>query len=83
MSPQTTRVLEGLGAGVTGVWTLPSVLAQVILVMRTPFEGQGAIGAQKSTHSSVDTLVDLHIGKEKDVKSTLFVCISFPFKNLS
>lgn len=35
------------------------MLAQVILVMRTPFEGQGTIGAQESTHSSVDTLMDL------------------------
>lgn len=35
------------------------MLAQVILVMRTPFEGQGAIGAQKGTYSSVDTLMDL------------------------
>lgn len=35
------------------------MLAQVILVMRTPFKGQGTIGAQESTHSSVDTLMDL------------------------
>lgn len=35
------------------------MLPQVVLVMRTPFEGQRAIGADKGTHSSVDTLMDL------------------------
>ncbi len=35
------------------------MLAQVILVMRTPFKGQRAMGAHKGTHSSVDTLMDL------------------------
>ena len=35
------------------------MLAQVILVVRAPFESQGAIGAQEGTESSVDTLMDL------------------------
>lgn len=64
VSPQTARVLEGLGASVTGVWTLSSMLAQVILVMRAPFKGQRAIGAQEGTHSSVDTLMDLEIDRD-------------------
>lgn len=37
------------------------MLAQVVLVMRTPFEGQRTIGADKGTHSSVDTLMNLEI----------------------
>lgn len=84
VSPQAARVLEGLGAGVTGVWTLSSVLPQVILVMRTPFEGQGAIGAHKSTHSSVDTLMDLEMGRDRDVKS-LSICkyLKYDFVDIS
>lgn len=68
VAPQTARVLEGLGTSVTGVRTLSGVLPQVVLVMRTPFKGQGAIGAQEGTHSSVDTLMDLDSDKERDVK---------------
>lgn len=45
------------------------MLAQVILVMRAPFKGQRAIGAQKGTHSSVDALMDLEIERDGDVKS--------------
>lgn len=59
VSPQTARVLESLWASVTGVRALSSVLTQVVLVVRTPFEGQGAIGAQESTDSSVNALMDL------------------------
>ncbi len=44
------------------------MLAQVILVMRTPFKGKRAIGAQESTHSSVDTLMDLEVDRNKEVK---------------
>ena len=69
MSPQTARVFEGLGAGVTRVWTLSSMLAQVILVMRAPFESQWAIGTQEGTHSSVDTLMDLET--ERDVNASV------------
>lgn len=76
MAPQTARVLEGLGTSVTGIRTLSSVLPQVVLVMRTPFKGQGAIGAQEGTHSSVDTLMDLDSDKRLDVKS-LFICKHF------
>jgi len=43
------------------------MLAQVILVMRAPFKGQRAIGAQEGTQSSVDTLMDLE--RDTDVKS--------------
>lgn len=59
------------------------MLAQVVLVMRTPFKGQGAIWAQEGTHSSVDTLVNLDLNKQTDVKlvfsfwfflKLLFVC---------
>lgn len=45
------------------------MLAQVILVMRTPFKGQGAIWAQEGTHSSVDTLMNLDLNKDTDVRS--------------
>lgn len=37
------------------------MLAQVILVMRTPFKGQGAIWAQEGTHASMDTLMNLDL----------------------
>lgn len=47
------------------------MLAQVILVMRTPFKGQGAIGAQEGTHSSVHALMDLEMDRDR------FVSISF------
>lgn len=57
------------------------MLAQVILVMRTPFKGQGAIGAQEGTHSSVDTLMDLDLDKNRDVKS-LFICKHFIFQTI-
>lgn len=59
VSPQTARVLEGLWTSVTRVWAFSCVLAQVILVVRTPFKSKGAVGTQEGTHSSVDTLVDL------------------------
>lgn len=49
------------------------MLAQVILVMRTPFKGKRAIGAQEGTHSSVDTLMDLEIDRDRDVKYLSFV----------
>lgn len=52
------------------------MLPQVVLVMRTPFKGQGAIGAQEGTHSSVDTLMDLDSDKKLDVKC-LFICKHF------
>lgn len=45
------------------------MLAQVILVMGTPFKGQGAIWAQEGTHSSVDTLMNLDLNKHTDVKT--------------
>lgn len=44
------------------------MLPQVVLVMRTPFKGQGAIGAQEGTHSSVNTLMDLDSDKKLGVK---------------
>lgn len=59
VSPQTTGVLESLGASVTGVWALSRVLAQVILVVRTPFKSQRAIRTQEGTHTGVDALMDL------------------------
>ena len=68
VSPQTAGVLEGLGASVTGIRAFSSVLAQVILVVRTPLKGQWAIGAQEGTNSSVDTLMDLEKDRDKDVK---------------
>lgn len=77
VSPQTTWVLESLGAGVTGVWTLSSVLPQMILIMRTPFEGQRAIGAQKGAHSSVDTLMDLDLDQNRHFKIFSLTTSSF------
>lgn len=57
------------------------MLAQVILVMRTPFKGQGAIWAQEGTHSSVDTLMNLDLNKDTDVRSvfSLFFFLKLPF----
>lgn len=40
------------------------MLPQVILVVRTPFKSKGAVGTQESTHSSVDTLVDLGLDRD-------------------
>lgn len=65
MSSEATGVLERLRAGVTGVWTFSSMLAQVILVMRTPFKGQRAIWAEEGTHSSVDALMNLDLNKHR------------------
>lgn len=76
VSPQTTGVLEGLWACVTGVWTLSSMLPQVILVMRTPFKGQRTIRAHEGTYSSVDALMDLGLDKRRDEKP-LFICKHF------
>lgn len=45
------------------------MLAQVILIVRAPFKGQGAVGAQEGTYSSVDTLMDLWADRNSDVKS--------------
>lgn len=39
MATQAAGVLEGFGAAVTRVRTFTSVLAEVILVVRAPFEG--------------------------------------------
>lgn len=44
----------------------------MILVVRAPFKGQGAIWAQEGTHSSVDTLMNLDLKKNTDVKSVCF-----------
>lgn len=44
------------------------MLAQVILVVRAPFKGQGAIGAHKGTYSGVDTLMDLQTDRDRDVR---------------
>lgn len=41
------------------------MLTQVILVMRTPFKSQGAIGAQEGPHSSVDALMNLGVVRVK------------------
>lgn len=57
------------------------MLTQVILVMRTPFKGQGTIGAQKGTHSSVDALMDLDSDKNTDVFS-FEGCFHLPHRNL-
>lgn len=65
MSSEAAGVLERLRAGVTGVRTFSSMLAQVILIMRTPFKGQRAIWAQESTHSSVDALMNLDLNKHR------------------
>lgn len=59
VSPQAARVLKSLGASVAQVRALPGVLAQVILVVGTPLESQGAIGTHKGTNSCVDALMDL------------------------
>lgn len=59
VSPQAARVFESLGASVAQVRTLSCVLAQMILVVRTPFESQRAIRAHKGTNPCVDTLMDL------------------------
>lgn len=40
------------------------MLAQVILVVRAPFKGEGAIGAQEGSHASVDTLMDLDTNRQ-------------------
>lgn len=77
VSPQTARVLEGLGASVTGVWTLSSVLAQVVLIVRTPFKSQWAIGAHKCTQACMDTLMDL--GTEEIVACTFLSFVSIAF----
>lgn len=75
MSPQTARVLEGLGASVTGVWAFSSVLAQVILVVRAPLKGEGAIGAQEGSHTGVDTLVDLETKRQSCETSQNETCL--------
>lgn len=59
VSPEAAGVLESLGASVTGVRALSSVLPQVVLIVRTPLESQGTIGAQKSADPRVNTLMDL------------------------
>lgn len=59
VSTQAAGVFEGLGTRVAGVRTLTGVLPQVILEVRTPFEGQGAIGADEGAYPSVDALMDL------------------------
>lgn len=69
VSSEATRVLKSLWAGVTRVWTFSSMLAQVILVMRTPFKSQGAIWAEEGAHSSVNTLMNLDLNKHTDVRS--------------
>lgn len=58
------------------------MLPQVILVVRTPFKGQGAIWAEEGTHSGVNTLMHLDLNKHTDIKSVfcllklfLFVCL--------
>lgn len=45
------------------------MLAQVILVVRTPFKSQGAIWAQEGAHSGVDTLMNLDLNNHTDVNA--------------
>lgn len=58
------------------------MLAQVILVMRTPFKSQGAIWAEEGTHASVNTLMNLDLNKHTDVRSVFslyfeaFICLA-------
>lgn len=52
------------------------MLAQVILIVRTPFKGQRAIWAQEGTYSSVDTLMDL--GTDKKCAVNLLSYFLFP-----
>ena len=61
VSTQATGVLEGLGAAVTRVGALASVLAQVVLVVGAPFEGEGAVGALEGTESCVNAAVNLQM----------------------
>lgn len=57
------------------------MLAQVILVMRTPFKSQGAIWAEEGAHSSVNTLMNLDLNTHTDVRSVFslffeaFICL--------
>lgn len=51
------------------------MLAQVILIVRAPFKGQGAVGAQKCPYSSVDTLMDLWIDRNSDDDRTIIFSV--------
>ena len=56
VAPQAAGVLEGLAAFLAHIGPLPGVLAQVVLVVGAPFEGEGAVGALEGTHTSMDLL---------------------------
>ncbi len=55
MATQAARVLEGFGAAVTWVRTFTGVLAEVILVVWAPFEGQRAVGALETAKACMHT----------------------------
>ena len=54
VSTQTAGVLEGLAALLAHIWPLTSVLPQMVLVVRAPFESERAVRALESPHTGVD-----------------------------
>jgi hypothetical protein len=51
VSPQTAAVFEGLATLLTHVGPLARVLAQVVLVVGAPLEGELAVGALERSHT--------------------------------
>lgn len=71
VSTQAAGVLEGLATLFAHIWPLSRVLPQVVLVVRAPFESEGAVGALECPNTSV------YLGKVNTaVKAEVFCCNS-------
>ncbi len=70
VSTQAARVLEGLATLLTHIWPLASMLAQVILVMRTPFESERTVRALKCPNACV------YLGRMKVEEKGIYTYVS-------
>lgn len=59
VSPQAAAVFEGLATLLTHIGPLTRVLAQVVLVVGAPLEGERAVGALEGPQACVDATMDL------------------------
>lgn len=58
---QAAGVLEGFGTSVTWIRAFASVLAEVILVVRAPLEGERTVGTLEGTQTCMHTAMDLNL----------------------
>lgn len=81
VSTQAAGVLEGLATLLTHIRPLASVLPQVVLVVRTPFECERAMRALEGPYACVYPLVDREQRGPLEALSTLSAAVG-PFPSM-